>query len=268
MNYKSHYISLPLSQDKIIKYIDEFKDKDTVFVVNNIGTTNMEPHKILTFFANCEINNVGISTIFNDNFDNILEVYPKLVKEYLSFDRYYPITSINNDLYSILLKRLNYYDGLDFLSTLFKDNNGRKYIDRQNKLNDAISDICKDQLNELDEFFYSFSQIMSNMIDPNDKELDKKIKNADNNKLKYCNINIASLAIDESHFSIYLGLLNKDKMYIYDEFTKPCIEGESIPFKILKDFTLFQMMMNYNDYYRNPEKFTKKFNKVFNIKKG
>ena len=63
-----------------------------------------------------------------------------------------------------------------------------------------------------------------------------------------------------------MGFLEKDKMYMYDEFVKPVINGETAVFYILKNSHPFQAITLLQRYENDPKKFTDKFNELFNRK--
>ena len=126
---------------------------------------------------------------------------------------------------------------------------------------------CPQLLEEIDYFFYSFSKLFASLVcGGKDKEaLDKEIKEASDNKLQHAGINILTLT-QYGKFYKYLGFLEKDKMYMYDEFVKPVVNGETAVFYILKNSHPFQAITLLQRYENDPKKFTDKFNELFNKK--
>ena len=239
-----HVVTLPFNKEELSEVIDYFESKDHIFVIDLSKTVeNMDTDKIMTYLSNCNIRNVILRHGENDKWEDML-------LSYIKFNRPYPIIQMIQGWNSALL----------YNSTL---KTSEATITGVQQLHQFTMD-NKPIIEELDYIFYSFRQLMSNLVCPEDKELDNQIKNAENNKFSdNIGLNAATLALDDVFYE-YLGSVEKDKMYVYDEFVNPVIEGESFVYHILKDSIPFKAMMCYNDYYRNPEDFEKRFNKIYN----
>ena len=243
---------IPMEKKFIVDNFDNFKSEDIVFNISLKDCDYNNPKSIFTYLANCEVSNPYL------NFDELetqgLDFMFNYMIEYLSFDRIYSIPQFDR----FILKMLVYHVS--------------NQIDDEDNMDDGLlynifMTKCPHLLEEIDYFFYSFSKLFASLVcGGKDKEvLDKEIKEASDNKLQHAGTNILTLT-QYGKFYKYLGFLEKDKMYMYDEFVKPVINGETAVFYILKNSHPFQAITLLQRYENDPKKFTDKFNELFNKK--
>lgn len=243
---------IPMEKKFIVDNFDNFKSEDIVFNISLKDCDYNNPKSIFTYLANCEISNPYL------NFDELetqgLDFMFNYMIEYLSFDRIYSIPQFDK----FILKMLVYHVS--------------NQIDDEDTIDDGLlynifMTKCPYLLEEIDYFFYSFSKLFASLVcGGEDKEvLDKEIKESTDNKLQHAGINVLTLT-QYGKFYKYLGFLEKDKMYIYDEFVKPVVNGETAVYYILKNSHPFQAITLLQRYENDPQKFTDKFNELFNKK--
>ena len=189
-------ISLPFSKEELSEYFGKFDQFQFVIdykkSITNLGSNT----KFLRYLSNC-----GIVGAYLDNF-KLDERLEDLLIEYIKFDQEIILPALSEIWISIV--------DLHPENSQFFDNNLKEFIDKF-RINH------KDYIDEINNFFFSLSQALNNIIVPTDTELEKKIINAPKNKLKLCNINIVSLVVATTFYSY----ITKIKDYAKNILKKP-----------------------------------------------
>lgn len=224
-------ISLPFSKEELSEYFGKFDQFQFVIdykkSITNLGSNT----KFLRYLSNC-----GIVGAYLDNF-KLDERLEDLLIEYIKFDQEIILPALSEIWISIV--------DLHPENSQFFDNNLKEFIDKF-RINH------KDYIDEINNFFFSLSQALNNIIVPTDTELEKKIINAPKNKLKLCNINIVSLVVATTFYS-YITKIKDSNLYIYEEFITNVLGGMSITRAFLTRDTPYRMMYLYNQFCLNPE---------------
>lgn len=214
-------ITLPLSEDEISKYMGDFDKLD--FSLDYANTRkNMSNEQILNYISNCDIKNIRIINFeLNDDFMDLLI-------QYVKFDRELDIPVLSEHWNAILAIKQAYYTVPEYQE--FMDTFKLKY---------------SKYIEEINSFFYSVHKMLCNVIVPSDKDLEEEIKSSDNRKLELVGPNVVSIS-KNSRFWSYIGMLKMDKMYVFDEFINPIMNGNTLVSYFLSDCTPYKAMYSYN----------------------
>lgn len=236
-------ISLPFSDKELEKYFGNF-DKFLFRINYKESLKNLESNSIIyTYLENCNIQN---SLIYNYELDKNFEDF---VLEYVKRD---------SEIIIPLLSEL-------WIEMLLKDNSDYKPLEN-NDYNNFVSSFINHNgkiLNSIKDLFYSINIFMEYLIVKENKNIENKIKSADKRSIKNdgLGVNVVSLR-DSLRFYNFMALNNRDNIYNYEEFNIPCLNGYSILYPFSNGNTPYAMMIIYNEYYRNPEKIKKIFEKI------
>lgn len=228
-NFNGRFV-LPFTAEQLETVADLF-DKATFSIdyKESIKNFDNDNNKFLNYIANCNIYQV---LIVNYDLD---EDFSKLLIEYVKFDR---------ELYIPVLSDV-------FLSILFDTYPGIKkqaFIDFIKTFKSKYRDTCI----EANNFFYSINKILSNLIDPTAKELEEEIRNAKSAKMSRIGPNIVSL----SHavlFYNYIATVDEGPMRMYEEFTKPVMNGNTLVSYFIQQPGPYKVLYTYNQMILHPE---------------
>lgn len=224
-------ISLPLSKEELSEYIGKF-DQFQFVVDYKKSFDNLQSNvKFLRYLSNC-----GIIGAYLDNF-KLDENLEDLLIEYVKFDQEVILPALSEIWISIV----DLHPG----DNQFFDNELKEFIDRF-RINH------KEYVEEINNFFFSLSQALNNIIVPTDRELEDKIVNAPKNKLKLCNINVVSLVVATTFYP-YITKIKDSKLYMYEEFITNVLNGMSVTRAFLTRDTPYRMIYLYNQFCLNPE---------------
>lgn len=214
-------ITLPLSEEDISKYMDKFSTIDFTLDYKNTRK-NLNNEQILNYIANCEMKHLRIiNFVLDDDFMDLMIQYIKLDRELnipVLSEHWNAILAIEKAAYTVP----EYQEFMDTFKLKYS-----KYIE------------------EINYFFYSINKMLSNVIVPDDETLKKEIKNSENNKLSLVGPNVVSISKNPRFWS-YIGLLKMDKMYVFDEFINPVLNGNTLVSYFLTDATPYKAMYVHN----------------------
>ena len=238
MTEKMVNIVLPIPKEEIVKYFNHFNEY-TFIVDYKKSLSNLKSnHKILTYISNCEM----IDTLI-DNYDYD-ENFEDFLIEYIKSNTPVSVSLLAEIWCSILCSKYEFISDEKLLSFArnFRNNH-------------------KDLIQECNEFFFSLNKALENIIVPTDKDLEEKITKAESNHLKLCGLNIVSLE-NAVNFYQYIGSIELDKIYMYDEFTHNVLNGMSVTrFFILND-PFYRNLYTYNRIAANPQEEGNKIQKI------
>ena len=175
--------------------------------------------QFLNYLSNCGI---LFPVLKNYELDDKLE---DLLIRYIRFDRIYNIDALTSIWIAILFK-----EGIAYVDPKLET-----FIDSfRNKYGELID--------EINDFLYALNCLTMNLIAPEDTELEELIKNGENARCKFVDVNILSL----THgilFCKYMAYNKRPKLKIYDELVNPTIEGETLVSKFLNIQPNYQLML-------------------------
>lgn len=221
---------VPFSKEVLSQVIDIF-DKASFYIdyEESIKNFNYDNKKFLDYLTNCNMYQILLVNYkLDDKFANLLI-------QYMKFDRELFIPVLSDVCVSILFDT---YPGIkkqefkDFIKT-FKS----KY---------------KEILQEANNFFFSINKVLSNLIDPTNKELEEEIKNAKDAKLTLLGPNVISLSRSVLFYN-YIVSLENDTMKMYDEFIKPVMNGNTLVSYFMQQPNPYKAMYMYNQMILHPE---------------
>lgn len=239
-------VVLPFSKEELSLYMDNL-DK-YAFNVNfkeSLDRLNGDTHKLLIYISNCNLKYVYIK---NYNLkEGKSEDFEKFLISYIEFNQ-----ELNINILS------EYWVATVFENMKMNNEIVEKFIERfRIKYSNYVE--------EIKDFYYSLTKALFNVINPTVKELEKEIKDSDSNSLKLCGYNIVSIS-SATQFYKYLSKLKRYKMYLYDEFVNPVLNGASLSFYFIQRPTPFQILYLHNQFILHPEE-TKEIMKKIVYKK-
>lgn len=211
-------LTLPLTAEELSEYMDKFQS--VVFAIDfKASKKNLSNSEMLNYIANCNIKTVHL---YNYDFDSDFENF---IIEYARFDRELNIEPINETWVTILF--YNRSNIIDEKYNAFIKNFRQKY---------------PTLLEEADNFFYSMNRVVWASINENAVDIIDEVKKSEDNKLKFFGPNIVSFS-KASNFWTYVAKLREDKVYMYDEFVKPTINGNTIISYFLNGYNPYKVYM-------------------------
>lgn len=221
-------LTLPLTAEELSEYMDKFQS--VVFAIDfKTSKKNLSNEEMLNYIANCNIKTVHL---YNYEFDSEFENF---IIEYARFDRELNIEPINETWTTILY--YNRSNIVDEKYNAFIKNFRQKY---------------PTLIEEADNFFYSMNRVVWASINENAVDIIEEVKKAKNNKLKFFGPNIVSFS-KASNFWTYVAKLRKDEVYMYDEFVKPVIDGNTIISYFLNGYNPYKVYMIMDRTQKDPE---------------
>ena len=222
---------LPFSKEQLDSMMD-------IFETSNIAINYKESLKnlkcnssFLNYLANC-----NIKTVLMENYE-LDEDLESLLLEYVKMDRQYDINCLDD----IWLNILN-------TKTLGKIEPNFELFIKNFRKNHS------DLILEMTDFFYSMHRFLLSMITDKDDKLNKEIENAKSAKMTRFNVNVISLMNSGILFYPWIcGVYRETPMRMYEEFTKPVLNGNTIISNIINSPNPYKLAM-INNQLQDPEK--------------
>ena len=240
MDQENKVVKIPFNDEELSKYFGNFDKYKIVLDYNNSICNFKSNRDLLVYISNCNIQNLFLTNYSLD--DNLVS----LMEEYIRFEFELNISILSELWLSVLT-----YD------TIEKDS----LVEPVKSFIIDFANSHTEYIKEINYFFYSLNKALSNLISPFDKDLENEIKNSEDNKLRICGANIASLR-SSYNFYPYIANLDMDKMYMFDEFVRK--DAPTVVYKFITEDTPYKMMYWYNKYYSNPEKVGKEMEEALN----
>lgn len=221
-------LKLPLTKEQIDEYMDLFPT--SFFSIDYNGSSFNTNEDFLNYIANCDMKKVLLANYELD------DKFTDLLLKYIRFDRDLNIPLLSELWGSILYNRTTSMTKptlVEFKKKFIK-NNG-------------------DTISEINNFFYSLNKVISSMICPTDEKLDKEIKAAKDAKLSRIGPNIVSISTSTIFYN-YIASIVEDEMFMYDEFIKPVLNGNTLVSYFLTNDTPYKAFMIYNQIITDPNK--------------
>ena len=220
-----HLTHLPFKEDELSEMLKVCKDND---VEVNLDDCDFDsPKKLLNYMINCGIKR---SAVVPSAYD---DKYTDLIKEYIKLDREIAIYNFNETVLDLLLS----------ISNIQYEPEYKKYI--QN-----TKDKEYQMISEIKEVFSAINAYCVYMI-TRDETIERNIKEAKKIKSSFTGQNVLSIR-DAFTFNAFLASLDpKAKVYHYDIFDTPFVDGMSMEYYFLSSFLPYKAMAAYNDVIRS-----------------